>query len=131
LALVNSGSGGGTAGGLNSLPERKQSTLWRNTTGIRFPKTSNIRQKGSSKKEEATSRTPMTDKDTRKRLKQIKKKISQLEKEIKKLTFRPCQNDSDLKQKDKDIKTLREKTYQLEKEHGRYILRAGNIKHTP
>ena len=72
----------------------------------------------------------MTDKDTRKKLKQIKKKISQLEKEIKKLEFRPCHSDSDLKKKDKDIKTLREKTYQLEKEHHRYILNAGNTKHT-
>jgi septal ring factor EnvC (AmiA/AmiB activator) len=72
----------------------------------------------------------MIDKETRKKLKQIKKKISQLEKEIKKLTFRPCQNDSDLRQKDKDIKTLRNKVYQLEKEHGSHILRAGNIKHT-
>ena len=129
MALVNSGSGGGTAGGLNSLPERKQSTLWRNTTGIRFPKTSNIRQKGSSKKEEATSRTPMIDKDTQKKLKQIKKKISQLQKEMKKLEFRPCHSDSDLKQKDQDIKTLREKTYQLQKQHDRYIVHAGNTKH--
>ena len=72
----------------------------------------------------------MIDKETRKKLKQIKKKISQLKKEIKKIKFRPCQNDSDLKQKDKDIKTLREKTYHLQKEHDRYILNAGNTKHT-
>ena len=72
----------------------------------------------------------MIDKDTRKRLKQIKKTITQLKKEIKKLEFRPCHSDSDLKKKDKDIKTLREKTYQLEKEHHRYILNAGNTKHT-
>ena len=72
----------------------------------------------------------MIDKETRKKLKQIKKKISQLKKEIKKIKFRPCQNDSDLKQKDKDIKALRAKTYQLEKEHHMYILNAGNTKHT-
>jgi septal ring factor EnvC (AmiA/AmiB activator) len=71
----------------------------------------------------------MIDKETQKKLKQIKKKISQLQKQMKKLEFRPCHNDSDLKQKDKDIKTLRAKIYALEKEHGRYILRAGNIKH--
>jgi len=73
----------------------------------------------------------MIDKKTQKKLKQIKKEISQLQKEIKRLKFRPCQNDSDLKQKDTDIKTLRQKIYELEKEHGRYILRAGNRKHTP
>ena len=50
---------------------------------------------------------------------------------MKKLEFRPCRNDAELKQKDNDIKALREKVHQLEKEHGRYILRAGNIKHTP
>ncbi len=72
----------------------------------------------------------MTDKETRKKLKQIGKQISQLKKEIKKLEFRTCQNDSDLKQKDKDIQTVREKTYELEKEHDRYILKAGNIKHS-
>jgi septal ring factor EnvC (AmiA/AmiB activator) len=72
----------------------------------------------------------MIDKETRKRLKQIEKQISKLQKQIKKLEFRPCRNDSELKQKDKDIKTLREKTYELEKEHDRYILKAGNIKHS-
>jgi len=70
----------------------------------------------------------MIDKETRKKLKQIKKQISQLKKQIKKLEFRPCHNDSELKQKDKDIKTLREKTYELEKEYGWYILHAGNTK---
>ena len=62
----------------------------------------------------------LIDKETRKKLKQIKKEISQLKKQIKKLEFRPCHNDSELTQKDKDIKTLREKTYELEKEHDRY-----------
>ena len=72
----------------------------------------------------------MIDKETRKRLKQIKKEISQLKKQIKKLEFCPCHNDSELKQKDKDIKTLKEKTYELEKEHDMYILKAGDIKHS-
>jgi septal ring factor EnvC (AmiA/AmiB activator) len=72
----------------------------------------------------------MIDKETRKKQKQIKKEISQLKKQIKKLEFRPCHNDSELTQKDKDIKTLSEKTYELEKEHDIYILNAGNIKHS-
>ncbi|GAJ13754.1 unnamed protein product [marine sediment metagenome] len=73
----------------------------------------------------------MIDKETQKKLKQIKKEISKLQKQMKKLEFRPCRNDAELKQKDNDIKALREKVHQLEKEHGRYILRTGNIKHTP
>ena len=72
----------------------------------------------------------MIDKETRKKQKQNEKEISQLKKQIKKLEFRPCHNDSELKQKDKGIKTLREKTYGLEKEHDIYILKAGNIKHS-
>ena len=71
----------------------------------------------------------MIDKETKKKLKQIKKKISQLKKQMKNLEFRPCHNNGELKQKDKDIKALREKVHLLEKEHGRYILKAGNVKH--
>jgi len=72
----------------------------------------------------------LIDKETRKKLKQIKKEISQLKKQIKKLEFRPCHNDSELKQKDKDFKILKEKTYGVEKEQDMYILKAGNIKHS-
>jgi hypothetical protein len=73
----------------------------------------------------------MIDKETRKKRKQNEKEISQLKKQIKKLEFRPCHNDSELKQKDKDTKILREKIYGLEKEQDMYILKAGNIKHSP
>jgi septal ring factor EnvC (AmiA/AmiB activator) len=72
----------------------------------------------------------LIDKETRKKLKQIKKEIRQLKKQIKKLEFCPCHNDSGLKQKDKDIKTLREKTYKLEKEQDMYILKTRNTKHS-
>ena len=72
----------------------------------------------------------MIDKETRTKLKQMKNEISQLKKQIKKLEFLPCHNDSELKQKDKDTKILREKIYGLEKEQDRYILKPGNIKHS-
>ncbi len=72
----------------------------------------------------------LIDKETRKKLKQIKKEISQLKKQTKKLEFRPCHNDSELKQKDNGIKTLREKTYELQNEQDMYILKTGNIKHS-
>ena len=61
---------------------------------------------------------------------EVFKKLSSLNKQIKKPEFHPCHNDSELKQKDKGIKTLREKTYELEKEHDSHILKAGNIKHS-
>ena len=72
----------------------------------------------------------MIDKKTQKKMKQIKKEISQLQKQIKKLEFRPCRNDAELKQKDEDMKALRNKVHQLEKKHDRYILNAGKITHT-
>ena len=64
-------------------------------------------------------------------MKQLKKEISQLNKQLKKLEFRPCRNDADLKQKDQDIKALRNKVYHLEKKHDRYILNSVNTKHSP
>lgn len=48
----------------------------------------------------------MINKEARRKLKRIKKEISQLKKQIKKLEFPPYHNDSEPKQKDKDIKTL-------------------------
>ena len=72
----------------------------------------------------------MIDKKTRKKLKQIEKEISQLQKQIKKLGLRPCRNDSELKQKDEDIKALRKKAYHLEKKHDRYILNAVKTNHS-
>ena len=71
----------------------------------------------------------MIDKRTRKKLKQIKKEISHLQKQIKKIEFHPCRNDAELKQKDEDMKALRNKVHQLEKQHDRYILNAGNLTH--
>lgn len=71
----------------------------------------------------------MIDKETRKRLKQIKKEIGRLKKQIKKLEIRPCRNDSELKQKEQDIRALNEKVYQLEKEHDSHILKTGKIRH--
>ena len=72
----------------------------------------------------------MIDKKTRKKLKHIKKEKSQLQKQIKKLEFRPCHNDAELKQKAEDMKALRNKVYHLEKKHDRYILNSVNTKHS-
>ena len=80
-------------------------------------------------KEDSASRPDMIDKETQKKLKQIKKEISQLQKQMKKLEFRPCHSDTELKHKDKAINAIRERIQQLEKEHGRYFLKTGNVKH--
>ena len=66
-------------------------------------------------KKESTSHPTMIDKKTQKKMKQIKREISQLQKQIKKLEFRPCRNDAELKQKAEDMKALRNKVRQLEK----------------
>ena len=69
----------------------------------------------------------MVDKAIRKKLKKIKKEINQLKKEYKKVEFRPCQNDVELKMKDQDLKTLMEKIYALEKEQDRFFLDTGRL----
>ena len=51
-----------------------------------------------------------------KTLKQIKKEIEKLRAEYQKTEFRPCRGDIDLFQKDKDLDSLKEKIYALEKE---------------
>jgi len=71
----------------------------------------------------------MIDKETRKRLKKIQKEINILKKEYKKVEFRPCQNDSDLKRKDDNLKTIMDKICIFEKEQDRYILETGRIRH--
>ena len=69
----------------------------------------------------------MVDKATRKRLKKIKKEIKQLKKEYRKVEFRPCQNDKELKIKDDDLKMLMNRIYDMEKEQDRFILDSGRI----
>ena len=71
----------------------------------------------------------MIDKEAHRKLKKIKKDINKLQKEIKKLEFRPCQNDAELKEKDDDLQILRQKILSLEKEKDRYILNTGRIRH--
>ena len=67
----------------------------------------------------------MTDKATRKRLKKIRKEIKALKKTYQRIELRPCKNDEELKQKDKDLKGLMERVYELEKEQDRFFLDSG------
>ena len=60
--------------------------------------------------------------ETRKKMKKLKKDIKELKKLYRKLEFRPCQNDADLKEKEADLKSLMDKIYNLENEQDRFIL---------
>jgi hypothetical protein len=63
------------------------------------------------------SSADMTNRQSKeKTLKQIKKEIEKLRAEYQKTEFRPCHGDLDLFQKDKDLGSLKEKIYALEKE---------------
>ena len=72
----------------------------------------------------------MIDKDTRKKLRKIQKEIKKVKKELGKLELRPCQNDAELVRKEQDLKELGSKLRALEKEHDRYILDTGRVKHS-
>ena len=69
----------------------------------------------------------MPDKATRKRLKMIKKGIKDLKKQYKKVEFRPCQSDAELRIKDEELREIMDKVYALEKEQDRLILDSGRI----
>lgn len=65
----------------------------------------------------------MIDKQTGKKIKKLQKEINKLRKELQKMEFRPCQNDAELLQKEKDLDALLNKINGLEKEKDRYLLR--------
>jgi hypothetical protein len=69
----------------------------------------------------------MHDKVIRKRLKMIKKEIKGLKKMYKKVEFRPCQNDAELRAKDEELRVIMDKIYSLEKEQDRFILNSARI----
>ena len=71
----------------------------------------------------------MIDKQTKKKLKAIRKEIKRLKKNYEKLEFRPCNNDADLRAKDEDLKTLRNRINELEREQDRCILDSGSFHH--
>ena len=72
----------------------------------------------------------MIDKGTKKRLRKIQKEIKKVKKELGKLELRPCQNDAELERKEQDLRELGGKLRDLEKEHDRYILDTGRVKHS-
>ena len=71
----------------------------------------------------------MIDKQTKKKLKNIRKEIKKLKKNQRKLEFRPCRNDVELREKERDLKALRQRISSLEREQDRCVLNSGNICH--
>lgn len=66
-------------------------------------------------------------KATRDRLRKLKNEIKSLKKQYKKMEFRPCQNDAELREKEEDLRNLMERIYSLENEQDRFILDASRI----
>jgi len=62
----------------------------------------------------------MVNKEVKKKIKKIQNEINQLEKELKETELRPCQGDADLEQREKDIKVLKDKIYELERVADKY-----------
>ncbi len=58
----------------------------------------------------------MVDKMTRKKLKKIQKKIDKLKKEINKIGLRPCHTDSELEERDEEVRILNLGIYELERD---------------
>jgi hypothetical protein len=67
------------------------------------------------------------DKRTKKMMKRIRKEMDLLQKRLRKLEIRPCQGDADLHQKDMDIRAIRDKLLDYEREHDRYLLTTSKI----
>lgn len=69
----------------------------------------------------------MLDRENKRKLNRIKKEIKELKKRYKKMEFRPCQNDAELRKKDDDLRGLMDKIDTLEKEQDRFILDSGRL----
>jgi hypothetical protein len=67
----------------------------------------------------------MTARQTRKRLKAFARELKKLRKAFKKMELRPCQNDRELIQKEKDLKILMDKIMALEKDRDHYMFHGG------
>lgn len=71
----------------------------------------------------------MIDKQTKKKIKKISKEIKDLKKSQRKLEFRPCKNDADLRDKERELSALRKRILSLENEQDRFMLNSGGVCH--
>ena len=63
----------------------------------------------------------MPDKKAKKKIKEFNKKKKELEKAYQKMEIRPCKGDKDLKERDVDMRRLREQIHALERKRGSLI----------
>ncbi|MGD8386099.1 MAG: hypothetical protein PVG49_03085 [Desulfobacteraceae bacterium] len=71
----------------------------------------------------------MIDKQTKKKLRDIRKEIKKLKKNQRRMEFRPCKNDAELRKKERDLSVLRERISSLENAQDRCVLDSGGICH--
>jgi len=64
----------------------------------------------------------MHNNEARKKLRQIEKELSSLEEERRKVEFRPCRGDADLRHKEHDLQTMKDKIRGLEHSRDRSIV---------
>jgi DNA repair exonuclease SbcCD ATPase subunit len=69
------------------------------------------------------------DKETKKKLKRIQKEVKKLKKRFDKVEFRPCNCDAELRAKDEELKALRQRMNELERELDRCMLDSGGVRH--
>lgn len=65
----------------------------------------------------------MKEKKPRKRnIKEIQKELYRLKDLLKKIELRPCHGDSDLRQKEEEVRMLKREIYDIEKETNKYAI---------
>lgn len=71
---------------------------------------------------QAKTISDMPDKQNKKKaIKELKKEIEKLRDEYEKIELRPCQGDTDLRQRENELEILKSKIYELEKERDTYL----------
>ena len=68
----------------------------------------------------------MPDKKTKQKIKKLNKELQELEKAYHRMEMRPCKGDKELKQKDIDLRLLREQIHALEIEQDSLIYTWGD-----
>ena len=71
---------------------------------------------------QAKTVSDMPDKRNKKKaIKELKKEIEKLRDEYERIELRPCQGDTDLRQRENELEILKSKIYELEKERDTYL----------
>jgi chromosome segregation ATPase len=71
---------------------------------------------------QAKTISDMPDKQKKKKaIKELKKEIEKLRDEYERIELRPCQGDTDLRQRENELEILKSKIYELEKERDTYL----------